>query len=96
MMKSAKKVEVVEVEGEGLLALLDRTVTLFCANYIYRGKLVGVNDTCVLLDNAQIVYETGPFNDPKWKDCQALGGSWYVDRGAIESFGLTKSDLVIP
>lgn len=51
------------------------------------------NETCVRLKEAQVVYEPGPFNDPAWKDCQSLGGSWYVERGAIESFGLTKSDL---
>jgi hypothetical protein len=52
-----------------------------------------VNDTCVKLDKAQVVYETGPFNTKEWKDAQDLGGSWYVERGAIESYGLTKSDL---
>ena len=89
-MKKIVKVE--EVEGEGLIGLLGKRVTLFCANYIYRGILVGVNETCVRLDEAQVVYETGAFNDPTWKDAQALGGSWYVERGAVESFGLTKSD----
>jgi hypothetical protein len=90
-MKKLVKVE--EVEGEGLIGLLGKTVTLFCANYIYRGELVGVNDTCVKLDAAQMVYETGDFRSKEWKDCQELGGSWYVKRGAIESFGLLKSDL---
>ena len=86
--------KVEEVEGEGLIGLMGTRITLFCANYIYRGILAGVNDTCVLLNEAQVVYETGPFNQKEWKDAQALGGSWYVERGAIESFGLTKSDLV--
>jgi len=89
-----KLVKVEEVEGEGLIGLMGQRITLFCANYIYRGILSGVNDTCVLLDEAQVVYETGPFNQKEWKDAQPLGGSWYVERGAIESFGLTKSDLV--
>lgn len=31
-----------EVEGEGLIALLGKRVTLFCMNYIYTGDLVGV------------------------------------------------------
>lgn len=35
--------EVVEVSGEGLEALMGKKVTLFCANYFYSGKLVGVN-----------------------------------------------------
>lgn len=94
MKMPAKKQQIVEIEGEGLESLLGQRLTLFCANYIYRGILAGVNDTCVLLDEAQVVYETGPFSTREWKDAQPLGGSWYVERGAIESFGLTKSDLV--
>jgi hypothetical protein len=92
-MKKLVKVE--EVEAEGFAGLMGQTLTLFCANYIYRGKLIGIDDQCVKLDDAQVVYETGPFNDPKWRDAQALGGYWYVERGAVESYGLTKSDLVV-
>lgn len=90
-MKKLVKVE--EVEGEGLFGLMGKRVTLFCANYIYRGVLVGVSNDCVRLDEAQIVYETGPFTANEWKDAQTIGGVWYVERGAIESYGLTKSDL---
>lgn len=87
-MKKLVKVE--EVEGEGLLALLGQRVTLFCLNYIYTGKLTGVNQTCVLLEDPAIVYETGPFNDSKWKDAQSLPNSLYVQLGAIESFTVLK------
>ena len=51
-----------EVVGEGLEKLLGERVTLFCANYIYTGKLTGVNENCVLLSEAAIVYETGSFD----------------------------------
>ena len=78
------------VEGEGLDKLLGEVVTLFCLNYIYTGKLVGVNDTCVLLEQPSIVYETGPFDNPAWKDAQRLPHALYVMRGAIESFGVVK------
>lgn len=78
------------VEGEGLEALMGERVTLFCANYIYTGKLIGVNGTCVLLEAAAIVYETGPLTDKAWKDAQALPHNWYVQTSAIESFGLLK------
>ena len=81
---------VTEIEGEGLDALLGETVTLFCLNYIYTGKLMGVNVTCVLLEDAKIVYETGPLNDKKWQDAQPLPGNWYVQTSSIESFGLLK------
>ena len=79
-----------EVNGEGLEKLLGEVVTLFCLNYIYTGKLIGVNATCVLLSDAKIVYETGPLGDTKWKDAQALPDEWYVQTSSIESFGKLK------
>lgn len=79
-----------EVSGEGLEKLLGERVTLFCANYIYTGILSGVNETCVLLTDAAVVYETGPFYDKEWKDAQSLPGGWYVKINAIESFGKLK------
>ena len=79
-----------EVEGEGLVSLLGEKVTLFCLNYIYTGKLAGVNETCVLLSDAKIVYETGELNTKTWKDAQSLPNKWYVSTGAIESFGILK------
>jgi len=85
------KVVVKEVEGEGLEALMGQRVTLFCGVYIYTGRLVGVNQTCVKLEDAGIVYETGPFSDKKWKDCQSLPNDWYVATQSIESFGVLKS-----
>ena len=79
--------QVVEVETEGLEILLGEKVTLFCLNYIYTGKLAGVNKTCVLLEDAAIVYETGELCSKEFKDAQKLPNSWYVQIGAIESFG---------
>ncbi len=81
---------VIEVAGEGLEKLLGERVTLFCANYIYTGKLAGVNESYVLLTQAAVVYETGPFGDKKWKDSQDLPDEWYVQIHAIESFGRLK------
>jgi len=85
-----KLVNDTEVEGEGLVKLMGECVTLFCMNYFYTGKLVGVNSTCVLLEDAAIVYETGTFTEKTWKDAQKLPGDWYVQIGAIESFGILK------
>ena len=42
-----KLVNVVEVEGEGLVSLLGENVILFCMNYFYAGKLAGVNSDTV-------------------------------------------------
>ena len=79
-----------EVQGKGLEKLLGEIVTLFCLNYIYTGQLIGVDDTCVLLKEPSIVYETGAFTDPKWTDAQALPNELYVMTQAIESFGRVK------
>ena len=84
-------VTVTEVEGEGLEALLNENVLLFGLNYIYAGKLVGVNDKFVKLENAKIVYETGPFSDKNYKDAQSTNTPfWYVQTAAIESYGPGK------
>ena len=79
-----------EVSGEGLESLMGERVTLFCMNYFYTGKLIGVSDTCVLLTDAAIVYETGKLTDSDWKDAQSLPNDWYVQIASIESFGLLK------
>jgi len=79
-----------EVENEGLIAMLGKTVTFFCMNYIYAGKLIGVNKTCVKLENAHIVYETGAFTDKKFKDAQKLNDVFYLQIDTIESFGELK------
>lgn len=85
-----KIMQVTEIEGEGLVALLGKRVTFFCLNYIYTGNLVGVNDTCVLLEDPAIVYETGSFDSKSWKDAQALPNSIYIQCSAIEAFGEVK------
>jgi len=79
-----------QVEGEGIIKFLGERITIFCANYIYTGTLTDVNDDCVLLSDAAIVYETGPFTDKVWKDAQKLPGPWYVALAAIESYGALK------
>lgn len=82
--------EAVEVSDEGFEALLGQRITLFCAVYIYTGDLIGVNDTCIKLKNPAIVYETGAFNDKKWKDAQNLPNEIYIQRGMVEAFGIVK------
>lgn len=85
------KVVVKECEGEGLESFLGKNVTLFCGVYIYTGKMVGINQTVIKLEGAKIVYETGAFDQPNWKDAQALPKTaWYVTVQSIESFGELK------
>ena len=75
-----------EVAGEGLESLLGERVTFFCVNYIYTGKLVGVNTDDVLLSEAAIVYETGSFDTDEWKDAQSLPHDVYIRTVSIESY----------
>ena len=84
-----KLVTVTEQEGEGFEALLGENVLIFCMNYIYTGKLIGVNKTCILLESPRIVYETGSFSDTSFVDAQKLPNNLYIQTGAIESFSIT-------
>jgi hypothetical protein len=82
---------VTEVAEEGFLALLGKTVEIYCGNFIYAGVLTGVNTTCIKLTKPHIVYETGKHEASAYlrveslcKDCQ------YIQIPFIESFGETK------
>ena len=78
-------------ETEGLQKLMGEKVTLLCNAYFYTGVLVGVNDTCVLLKDPSIVYETGAWDKKDWADAQKLPtDALYVQTGHIESFGVLK------
>ena len=85
-MLKAKKIEVIEIEGEGLQSLIGTRVLLMCANFYYEGVLEGINDECVLLSDAGIVYSTGEWTDKSWNDRQQLPGPHYVMKQSIESF----------
>ena len=79
--------KIVEIDPKaGLESLLGERVLLLCLNYFYAGKLVGVNRTCVLLHDVSIVYETGEWGAPNWKDAQKVGRPVYVRNGCIEAF----------
>lgn len=73
-----------------LESYLNETVSLFCLNYIYTGKLVEIDESFITLKNASIVYETGSFESKTWKDAQKLPNDWQVQISAIESFGILK------
>lgn len=82
--------EVVEVEKEGLMALLGKDVVIYCVRFAYAGRLKGVNDKCVKLENAHIVYNTGSHTAKKFEDCQKWASdSLYISTAAIEMFSET-------
>jgi len=80
-----KIVNVTEVEGEGLVGLLGERVNLWGLNYIYAGTLVGVNDDCALLEDASLIYETGPLQGQP-KDAQLFKHPIYVRLATVEMF----------
>jgi hypothetical protein len=76
---------------EGLLSLMGETITVLCCRYIYTGKLIGVNDTCIKLEDPKIVFNTGSLSDKEWKEAEALPHKhFYVGTESIESFGIMK------
>jgi hypothetical protein len=85
-MLKKKTVEVINVDGEGLLSFIGKRVLLMCANFYYEGVLEGVNHECVLLSDAGIVYSTGAWNEKSWNDRQQLPSDHYVMIQSIESF----------
>jgi hypothetical protein len=84
-------VNVVEVKGEGLEALLGKKVLLMCINYFYAGVLEGVSSDFVKLSDPQIVYETGDWSNKQWKNAQSMCvNELYVRVPSIEAYAEGK------
>lgn len=79
-----------EIKGEGFEKLLGEIVTVYCASYIYSGKLAGLNDTCLKLSDCYIVYDTGGHDTKTWGTAEKMPGDWYIQLSSIESFGIFK------
>jgi hypothetical protein len=87
MKMKAKRVEVTEVEGTGMIGLLGKRVVLMCLNYIYEGVLDGVDETVVALSDAGIVYETGSWQHGEWENREALPAEQvFVRIDTVEAF----------
>jgi hypothetical protein len=85
-----RKIVIDSDEPEGLEGLFGQRITVWCLNYIYTGDLVGVDGECIRLDNAAVVYETGPLKTKEWQDVQALPNPCYIMHRCIESFMVLK------
>jgi hypothetical protein len=83
------KVLVQETEGEGFESLMGQNVEIQTGIYIYAGKLVGVNNTCIKLENAHTVFETGEFTSKKYKDAQKRAEPLYIQVCNIITFNKT-------
>jgi len=79
-----------EVTGEGLESLLGEVIEVMCYRYIYHGKLTGVNEKDILITDASVVFNTGPYDNKDYEDIQKLGRDLYVRTAAIESYSLAK------
>lgn len=80
----------VENKNEGLTSLIGQRVTFFCMNYIYTGKLVGINTRDIKIEDAGIVYETGSFSDSNWKDFQKMPHPIYIRLNSVEAYSVIK------
>lgn len=91
MKKLAKPVEVIEVENEGAISLLGEYVEIRCGNYHYAGKLVGVNDLCVELEEAHTIFSSGAYTTKKYDDVQP-----HVESKLLVYFNFIESLMPIP
>ena len=83
---------VVETDVDGLEKLLGEYVQLWCLNYIYAGKLIGVNEKNVCLAESVVVYETGKMTEKGWKFAESTGlDELFVQVACIESYGLAPT-----
>jgi hypothetical protein len=85
------KVLMTENNEEGFLALIGKNVEIQTGLFIYAGKLIGVNSTCVKLDNAHTVFDTGDFKNKKYSDAQARENPiLYVQLAGVFAFNETS------
>jgi hypothetical protein len=78
---------ITEVENEGLMSLMGKRVFVVASSYFYEGVLTGVNNECVLLEDAYFVFESGDFTGNKIDLAEKIqSGKIYVQKNMIESF----------
>ena len=68
----SKTVKPAKVVASHLTSMVGQEVYVSCTSYAYSGTLLSVADETIELDCPSIVYETGPWNSPAWKDAQSL------------------------
>lgn len=82
-------VNVIESSGDGLEKLLGECVQVWCVNYIYAGRLVGVNTNDIVLEEAGVVYQTGKLGGKSFEVFEPCGvDELFIRTSAIESYSL--------
>ena len=85
------RIEKVDDQTDAYEAYMGKHVCVYGMNYIYYGKLTGVNTTCIEVSEPRIVYETGAFTNATFKDAQKLPTeAILVQRNAVESIFVSK------
>ncbi len=71
--------------------LIEKTVVVMCANYIYTGRLIRVAPDSLVLAEPSIIYETGKWSDADWKMAERLPtDEYYVERSGVEGMFAVK------
>ena len=83
--------KIIEKDGvEGFEKLLGEKITVFACRYIYAGKLIEVGEDYILLAECVSVFQTGAFEKKEWDEYEKFPGEFYVQKAAIESYGILK------
>lgn len=64
--------------------------------YVYAGSDIVTPDgdaPFIILKDAYIIYDTGPWKDKEWKTAEYLGREWRISKHIIESCGDTEKVL---
>ena len=75
---------------ESVEDLIGEMVVVYCARFIYCGKLVAADDRWLFLDVAEMVYDTGAHTKEKthWAASEPTWApQWRIAVAAIESLG---------
>ena len=78
-----------EVINSSIYTLLGENIIVFCRNYIYSGKLIGVDSDYIILGDARIVYDTGPLCGNTFTNAQSLPSQWFIQLSTVESYGIS-------
>jgi len=71
-------------EIEDMADLVGQRLSFWCARYIYHGTVKKVTSDFVILEDAQVVFDTGSYDSKEPATAEKLPNNAYIMRGAIE------------
>ncbi len=72
----------------------ERKVCVIANSYIYYGTYRGSTDGFINLNDAYIIYDTGPWKDKEWKTAEYLGKECGINIAHVESW--IDTDKALP